>query len=192
MTLFGHATAAGTDRYRQRFLDKTPEAHFRRSQDLWFSSIGIGTYLGNPDAVTDAEYHRAIVRAVESGCNVIDSAINYRFQRSERSVGRAVKELSSKGFNRNEIIVATKGGFIPYDGDPPKDPRHYFEETFVRPGIASLTDVVGGSHCMTPAYLQNQLESSLGNLGLDCIDIYYIHNPEFQLGELGPQEFSER
>ena len=192
MKLPGHATKAGTDRYRSRFSGKIPVEHFRQAQGLWLSSIGIGTYLGNYDADTDQQYHEAIIRAVESGCNVIDSAVNYRLQRSERSIGTALKELSARGFNRDEIVVATKGGFIPYDGEPPTDARRYFEETFVQPGIAQFCDVIGGVHCMTPSYLLNQLDCSLRNLDLECVDIYYVHNPETQLGKLSREEFSER
>lgn len=192
MKLQGSATAEGTDRYRKRFEGRIPPGHFRQSQGLWLSSIGIGTYLGNHDAETDKLYHDAIVRAVESGCNVIDTAINYRCQRSERSIGTALKELASRGFNRDEIVVATKGGFIPYDGAPPKDVRSYFEATFVEPGIAPLTEVIAGCHCMTPGYLLNQLDCSLRNLDLDTVDIYYIHNPETQLGKIGWEEFNDR
>ena len=192
MKLLGHATTAGTDRYRGRFSERIPAEHFRQSQGLWLSSIGIGTYLGNYDTDTDQQYHDAIVRAAESGCNVIDSAINYRLQRSERAIGTALKEIASKGFNRDEIVVATKGGFIPYDGEPPSDARRYFEETFVKPGIANFSDVIAGVHCMTPSYLLSQLDCSLRNLDLECVDIYYLHNPETQLGTLGREEFSER
>jgi len=192
MKLLGQATRSGTERYRSRFSGKIPDEHFRQSQGLWLSSIGIGTYLGNFDAETDRQYHDAVVHAVESGCNVIDSAINYRLQRSERSIGTALKELSAKGFNRDEIVVATKGGFIPYDGEPPTDARLYFEETFVKTGVAKFSDVVAGVHCMTPGYLLHQLDCSLRNLDLECVDIYYLHNPESQLGHLNREEFSER
>ena len=34
---------------------------------------------------------------------------------------------------------------------------------------------------MTPAYLQSQLDQSLRNMKLECVDVYYIHNPESQL-----------
>ena len=81
---------------------------------------------------------------MELGGNVIDSAINYRFQRSERSVGAALKKLADKGIGRQELVVATKGGFLPFDGTPPKDIRAYFHESFVKPGIASFSDVVAG------------------------------------------------
>ncbi|HET8562309.1 MAG TPA: aldo/keto reductase, partial [Candidatus Binatia bacterium] len=96
------------------------------------------------------------------------------------------------GFGRDEIVIATKGGFIPYDTVPPQDIRNYFIETFVKPGIAAFSDVVGGCHCMTPRYLLNQLDCSLANLDLECIDIYYVHNPEMQLGTVSRDEFHDR
>jgi aryl-alcohol dehydrogenase-like predicted oxidoreductase len=192
MTIRGAATLAGTDRYRQRFADRIHRDHFRQSQGLWMSSIGIGTYLGDYDTETDRQYCQAISRAVQCGCNVIDSAINYRLQRSERAVGAALQDLAAKGFQRDEIIVATKGGFIPYDSAPPADVRRYFEETFFQPGIASASDIVSNSHCMSPAYLLNQLDCSLKNLSLECLDLYYVHNPESQLGKISREEFNSR
>ena len=192
MKLPGSATSDGTDRYRKRFDGKIPAEHFRQIETVWISSIGIGTYLGNYDDATDQEYHQAIIRAVESGCNVIDSAINYRLQRSERSIGTALKELATKGYGRDEIVIATKGGFLPYDGTPPKDARSYIEETFIKPGIAAAADIVSGCHCMTPKYLSNQLDCSLRNLDVECVDIYYVHNPETQLGKINREEFDNR
>jgi aryl-alcohol dehydrogenase-like predicted oxidoreductase len=192
MKFAGSATLEGTEHFRNRFEGKIPPAHFRRSQGRWLSSIGIGTYLGNHDAETDRLYQEAVVRAVESGCNVIDTAINYRFQRSERSIGAALRDLATRGFNREEIVVATKGGFIPYDSEPPKDVRSYFDEAFVKPGIARVSDIIAGCHCMTPRYLLNQLDCSLSNLDLECVDIYYVHNPEMQLGKISRPEFNDR
>lgn len=192
MKLPGFATAEATGRYRRRFENRISPEHFHNFRGLSLSSIGIGTYLGNYDEETDRLYHEAIIYAVESGCNVIDSAINYRCQRSERSVGTAMEELSRKGLSREEIVVATKGGFIPYDAVPPKDVRAYFEASFVKPGIANFSDIVAGCHCMTPGYLLNQLDCSLENLNLECIDIYYVHNPETQLGKVSREEFDRR
>jgi aryl-alcohol dehydrogenase-like predicted oxidoreductase len=45
---------------------------------------------------------------------------------------------------------------------------------------------------MTPAYLENQLTRSLENLGLETIDIYYVHNPETQLEAVPSDEFKSR
>lgn len=191
MPLKGLATLEGTNRYRERFQNAA-EDHFRPQQNLWLSSIGTGTYLGSADEDTDKRYAEAIVRALELGANVIDTAANYRFQRSERSIGAALSELSERGFARDEIVVCTKGGYLPFDGTQPRDVRQYIEETFVREGIASFAEIVSGSHCMTPRYLDSQLEQSLGNMNLEGIDVYYVHNPESQLSAVSPEEFRKR
>jgi aryl-alcohol dehydrogenase-like predicted oxidoreductase len=192
MPTANHATPDGTARYRDRFGERAAPHHFRQRHGLELSSIGIGTYLGNPDETTDVRYTNAVVRAVELGVNVIDSAANYRFQRSERSIGAALKALAERGYARDELLLCTKGGYLPFDGAPPRHVREYVEETFVKPGIASFDDIVGGSHCMTPSYLQNQLDQSLNNLGVDAVDVYYIHNPESQLGHVSETEFYHR
>src|SRR5262249_48116305 len=129
------ATPEGTARYRERF----PHGHFSEQHGLVLSSIGIGTYLGNADEATDDSYTHSIVRAVQLGVNVIDSAANYRFQRSERSIGKALQQLTTKhGFAREDLVICTKGGYLPFDGAPPRNVREYVNETFVKPGIASF------------------------------------------------------
>src|SRR3954462_10680507 len=97
------ATDESTNHYKSRFPDLA-ENHFREAQNLWLSSIGIGTYLGNWDAKTDENYTNAIVRFVELGGNGIDTAANYRFQRSERNIGKALQTLAEKGFSRDELF----------------------------------------------------------------------------------------
>ncbi len=193
MSTAGSATLEGTTRYRKRFKNDCAENQFRLQQHLLLSSIGIGTYLGNADDATDAMYTGAVVRAVELGGHVIDTAANYRFQRSERSIGAALLVLTGeRGFSREEIVICTKGGYLPFDGAPPRDIRRYVEQTFVKHGIAGFEDIAGGSHCMTPRYLQNQLDQSLRNMNLECVDVYYIHNPEAQLGHISESEFDAR
>jgi aryl-alcohol dehydrogenase-like predicted oxidoreductase len=193
MPLTGHATFAGTTRYRARFSESAAPTHFRSQQQLLLSSIGIGTYLGSADHTTDENYANAVVRAGQLGANVIDSAANYRFQRSERSIGQALMSLTQDlGFSRDELVICTKGGYLPFDGAPTRNVREYIEETFVKPGIANFDDFIAGSHCMTPDYLQNQLDQSLRNMNLECVDVYYIHNPESQLGHVSDSEFYSR
>ncbi|HEU5130491.1 MAG TPA: aldo/keto reductase [Pyrinomonadaceae bacterium] len=187
------ATPEGTALYRERFADRLAPNHFRDQHGLVLSSIGIGTYLGNADEATDQSYTRSVVRAVELGVNVIDTAANYRFQRSERSIGEALKILANQhGIPRQELVICTKGGYLPFDGAPPRNVAQYVNETFVKPGIASFEDIVAGGHCMTPSYLQSQLDQSLRNMGIECVDVYYIHNPESQLQYVSEQEFYAR
>jgi aryl-alcohol dehydrogenase-like predicted oxidoreductase len=140
----------------------------------------------------DAGYAAALVAAVENGINVIDSAINYRFQRSERSVGTAVKVLAHKGFTREELVVCTKGGCLTPDGTMPADPNRYFFEEYIQKGVFSAKEIAAGSHCMAPRFLENQLGRSLKNLGVECVDVYYLHNPETQLSEIPKADFLGR
>jgi aryl-alcohol dehydrogenase-like predicted oxidoreductase len=190
MTTF--ATAEGTKKYSARFAGRAAAGHFREQQGLWLSSLGIGTYLGEPDARTDKAYADAIVAAVESGANVIDSAINYRFQRSERSIGAALAELARRGYAREELVVCTKGGFLTPDGDMPADASEYFHKEYVETGLLQEGDVAAGCHSMAPKFIADQLERSRRNLGVETIDVYYLHNPETQLGEVPRGMFAQR
>ena len=140
-----HATAAGTAKYAQRFPGIAADGHFRESQGLVLSSIGIGTYLGPPSDKADQAYAACVAAAVERGINVIDSAINYRFQRSERSIGAAIKYLAEQGIARDEFIVCTKGGYLTPDGSMPSDPNDYFYREYIAPRILTPNDIVGGS-----------------------------------------------
>ena len=178
--------------YGRKFAGRGAEGHFRETQRLALSSIGIGTYLGQPDAKTDEGYASAIVTAVENGINVLDAAINYRFQRSERSIGAAIQRLAARGFSREEIVVCTKGGYLTPDGTMPADPNAYFFREYIQTGIFSAKDIAAGSHCMTPKFLKDQLGRSLKNLEVECIDVYYLHNPETQLSEVAKPEFLKR
>lgn len=186
------ATQEGTKRYAEKFQGAAAEGHFRQAETLTISSLGLGTYLGQPNESTDASYTAAIVAAVESGVNFIDTAINYRLQRSERSIGTALKVLAKKGIGREEIVVCTKAGYLTPDGSMPRDPNRYFFEEYLQKGVFSTKDIAAGSHCMTPRFLENQLGRSLKNLQVDCIDVYYLHNPETQLSDITPTEFLKR
>ncbi len=195
----GFATPTGTARYRERFPELSESGHFRQPQhvpgalELWLSSLGIGTYLGEPDEASDQLYTDAIATALRKGINVVDTAINYRHQRSERSIGAAVARLISEGeINRDEILVCSKAGYLSFDGSVPQDPRGYFMKEYVESGVFKPTDVAGGMHCMAPGYLLNQLERSRKNLGLGTIDVYYVHNPESQLGDVPREEVRNR
>jgi len=195
----GFATPEGTARYRDRFPQFREAEHFRQpkhvpgARELWLSSIGLGTYLGEPDDAADAAYTEAVTSALQSGINVVDTAINYRHQRSERNVGTALAQLVGTGnVGRDEVLVCTKAGYLSFDGNLPADPREYFVKEYVETGILNPKDLAGGMHCIAPPYLENQIERSRRNLGLATIDVFYLHNPESQLADVSPQVFRER
>ena len=185
------ATQTGTQRYAARFAHLAPD-HFRPRYGLHMSSIGLGTYQGGLDAAASAGYVESIVAAVAGGCNLIDTAVNYRHMRSERDVGAALARLFAAGTaQRDELIVCTKGGFLPFDGAPPADRLGYIQAQLDELDLAPL-DLVGGVHSIAPAFLSRQIDHSLGNLGLKTIDVYYLHNPETQLQYVTPDEFRAR
>lgn len=160
------------------------------------SSVGLGTYLGECSAADDGQYERSVRAALEHGVNLLDTAINYRCQRSERAIGRALtRAMHDKAIARDEVIVCTKGGYIPLDGAAPESREDYWayvtREYFDR-GIMTPDDVVAGAHCLAPSYLADQIARSRTNLGLQTIDVYYLHNPEQQLDVVAPAVLHDR
>jgi aryl-alcohol dehydrogenase-like predicted oxidoreductase len=209
IALPGRATSAGTARFAQRFAAQPAAAlagapkgeaaapaeangHFRLFGDLLISSVGFGLASGEPTEEVDARYLGAIAAAFGSGCNHFDVALSYRGQRSEGALGNALAQLAATGvLRRDEVIVASKAGFIPY---PPEedDAAHYVYENFVAPGVAEPDDFAGGIHCMAPNFLSQQIAWSLKNTGLRTIDIYYLQNPETQLSFVDRTAFRRR
>ena len=189
----GRATASGTALFSSRD-QLTPESHWRKfSSDLTISTLGIGTYMGAPDDETDRLVEEAIFNSVSSGSiNLIDTAINYRYQKAERSVGRALQRLFKEGIGREELIVSSKIGYIPEDADKGIPGSSIISE-LKRKSLITDKDVTGKVHCMHPAYLEHQLNQSLKNLQLGTLDILYLHNAaEAQLPLVGAEEFENR
>lgn len=159
-----YATASGTARYVDRHPEFRDAGFYRTVFDLQVSTLGIGTYL---NASVDA-----LLAGAEGGINFFDTAINYRHQQSERDIGAALQQLQ-----RDEIVVCTKAGFLTPGAVP----------DFLQAG-----DVAGGMHSMSPQFLEDQIERSRANLGVDTIDVFYLHNPETQLGSRTREEFDAR
>lgn len=160
---------------------------------LSLSSLGLGTYLGDEDEKTDRGYEASIGAALEEGVNVFDSAVNYRGQKSERAVGRALAAAVAAGtVGRDEVFVSTKGGYLPHDADDPRGGRRYTRETFLESGLAPPSEIAQGCHCIAPSYLADQLERSRSNLGLATIDLYYLHNIEAQRAAVDRKTFRAR
>ncbi|TRO64655.1 aldo/keto reductase [Streptomyces sp. IB201691-2A2] len=95
----------------------------------------------------EAEAIRTVHRAVELGVTMFDTADMYGPFSGEELLGRALKG------RRGELTVATKGGGVTLDG---------------------TGKIVGGPNGR-PDYLRAGVEGSLGRLGTDHIDLYYLH-----------------
>jgi aryl-alcohol dehydrogenase-like predicted oxidoreductase len=185
----GFATAEGTENFAKN--SDANQLNFKKIQNLTLSNVGIGTYLGDSDEKTDDAVKNAVKQSILSGVNVIDTAINYRAQKAERSVGRAMAELiHEEKTTRNQIFLCTKNGYLTNDGDVNQEFWEYVKNEYSNQGVIGEGDVSSGYHCMTVPYLNDQLERSLKNLGVDCIDLLYLHNAvEGQINDVSREAF---
>ncbi|WP_454301562.1 aldo/keto reductase [Salana multivorans] len=94
----------------------------------------------------DATSIRVVQAALDAGVELIDTAAVYGDGHNERLVGRAIAE------RRDDAVVATKGGLVV--DDLPTKQMH-------RDG--------------RPSALRGHVEASLARLGIDRIDLYYLH-----------------
>jgi aryl-alcohol dehydrogenase-like predicted oxidoreductase len=185
----GYATPEGTANFAVKNTNAISN-NFRLFHGLTFSNVGMGTYLGNPDDETDTLVISAIKKSINAGFNIIDTAINYRSQKAERSVGKAVSELiDEKIINRNEIFISTKNGYVTNDGDIKEDFWKYVNREYVSKGVIKSNDISSGYHCMSVPYLEDQLNRSRKNMNLECIDLIYLHNPvEGQIQDISKEQ----
>ena len=125
--LKGFATPEGTDKYYRRSqYDENEDGlevhplHFRSPFDsqLKLTTLGYGSYVGEPDDQTDYLMYDALKQSVLSGgINVIDTAPNYRYMKSEHTIGKVLTTLESKyNVTRDQLFVASKAGYVPEDG----------------------------------------------------------------------------
>ena len=96
---------------------------------------------------------------------------------------------------RDEVVVCTKGGYIPLDTNAPASREEYhafLQREYFANGIVSPEDVVGDAHSIAPGFLADQLRRSRENMGVETIDVYYVHNPEQQLDLIKPSQLLDR
>ncbi|MCL5996617.1 MAG: aldo/keto reductase [Chloroflexi bacterium] len=116
------------------------------------SEIGFGAWAigGGWGAQRDEDSLAALHRALDLGCNFIDTAAGYGNGRSEQLIGQVLKQRRGE-----RIYVATK--IPPTPGNWPPSPYDRIEERYPE------------------AYLREQLEQCLRNLGVEAIDVLQLH-----------------
>ena len=189
MMISGKATREGTQRYKERHIKNCHSTFFHEVGELTLSSIGLGTLTPPLNEQIYNLLTKAVEESIRNGVNMIDSSISYAYEQAERRVGEGIRNLIESGeASRDELVICTKGGILPH---PTKNRVEWFAQNYIEPSQFSIkkTDLVGTRYCIHPEYLQDQLDRSLDNLGVETIDIYYIHNPERQLSKFSPDVF---
>ena len=127
------------------------------NSDLNVSRICMGCMgFGDPGRgqhswTIDEEHTREIIRrGLDLGVNFYDTAIAYQSGTSEQYVGRALRDFA----RREDVVVATK--FLPRTQDE------------IESGIS------GQQH------IENMINTSLQNLGMDYVDLYIYHMWDWQ------------
>jgi aryl-alcohol dehydrogenase-like predicted oxidoreductase len=194
--LEGYATPEGTKKYMQFAVSQgRPSAHFKSFDGLHLSSIGMGTYLGQPTEEDDRAIEHAVYQSVKSGAvNVIDTAINYRAMKSEKSIARALLQLvKGRVISRDQVFVSTKNGYITNDGDYPNiDVMEYMYRMYIQTEVITADDISSGYNVMNPNYLAKCIDKSLMNMHVSTIDLVYIHNAfESWYQDVSRQKFTE-
>lgn len=111
------------------------------------SAIGLGcwNFAGAYGATSETESHTTLTKALDCGIDFLDTANVYGNGLSEQVIGRFLKH------NRGKFTIATKAGIY---RDPATNIRSFNNQA---------------------DHLRTALETSLRNLGVDCVDLYYIH-----------------
>ena len=111
--------------------------------ELGLGCMGMSAFYGAAD---EGEARATIARALDLGCNFLDTSDMYGPHKNEELVGRAIAG------RRDEVFLATKFGIRITPGEPPKRE-------------------IDGS----PDYVRSACEGSLRRLGVEHIDLYYQH-----------------
>ena len=126
----------------------------RKLGDLQVSAVGLGcmgftaAYGGQEEAASIA----TLRRAVELGVTFFDTAEVYGPYENEAIVGRALRDV------RDRVVIATKFGFTIGDQGI---------------GFQRATGLDG-----SPANARRVAEASLKRLGVETIDLFYLHRPD--------------
>jgi aryl-alcohol dehydrogenase-like predicted oxidoreductase len=195
-SISGFATAEGTRKFMEKAIKNgIPNSHFRSFDNLYLSSLGMGTYLGQITAEDDGDLENAIYESVKSSAiNVIDTAINYRSMKSEKNIGHAMKSLiDDRIISRDQVFISTKNGYITNDGDYPKvDVLEYMDKMYISQGTIDSKDISSGYSVLNPNYIRKCIDKSLVNMQLDTIDLVYVHNAyESWYEDISRNEFDE-
>jgi len=147
------------------------------------SFIGFGTYRVGFDEQTGGypDCCQALYQALQAGVNLVDTSSNYTDGQAERLVGQVLKDVFQQGLvNRDQVVVITKAGYV--QGQQLQRAAQLLKEGRGFPEMITMGPTLW--HGIHPVFLRDQLLQSLDRLGLSCVDVFLLHNPEYLLKNL--------
>ena len=176
----GYATSQATQAFADRINAHNPSLEtnaYRQliGTNLITSKIGYGTYRVHDQ---NEEHVETLESAIEAGCNLIDTSSNYTDGGSETLIGVVLQKLiSANRIKREEIIVVSKVGYMQGQNLDQAQQR----EAAGNPWEEVVKYMEGCWHCIHPDFLTDQWTRSTDRLGLETVDVYLLHNPEYCL-----------
>ena len=191
----GHATPQGTRDYAEARADDVAEGHFSDllKTKIRLSSLGVGTFPGAADAATDAAVATLVAQALGGGINVIDTGAHYRYGRALAAVGAGIRQANLAGIPREAMFLVSKGGFLTFRGGPPSDRDAWIQEEIVGPGRGRAEDIAEQTpHCLSPEYIEYQLDLSRNLMGVETLDAFMVDQPEVHIPEIGKEQVNQK
>jgi len=173
MILKGSASKKST----KIFSEKYNELNYKTlgKTDLSVTEVGFGSYRID---IRSSQNREALIKALLSGINLIDTSSTYTDGNSELLIGFVLKELvNSKKSSRESVVLVTKGGYLQGQNFTLSQERKKENKPF-----QDLVEYQEGlEHCIHPEFIEDQISRSLERLGVETIDVYLLHNPEYYL-----------
>ncbi len=135
------------------------------------SQVGFGGYRIH-DSVQ--EHHEALLIALQSGVNLVDTSANYTDGGSETLIGNVLGEVTRK-FPRDHFVLVSKAGYV--QGQNLIEAQSRQAQGNGYPEMVEYHSACW--HCIHPDFLRDQLEASLKRLRVESLDVFLLHNPEY-------------
>ncbi|MBX9703986.1 MAG: aldo/keto reductase [Silvanigrellaceae bacterium] len=145
----------------------------------YVSPVGFGSYrIGLSQGLGYPECENALQLALKKSLNLIDTSTNYGDGQSEILIGKCLAHSISQGVcTRENIVVVSKAGYLQGSNLELARVKEMHGEPF-EDVVKFGADVW---YCIHPSFLIDQVERSRARLGLETIDCYLLHNPEYLL-----------
>lgn len=180
MKITGFATSDSTSRgaaQRQGVFHERRRPLYENGPRV--SLVGFGTYrVGFSPGLGHPACREALDYALRRGVNLIDTSTNYGNGQSELLIGQTLAQLVKENVvERDQVVLVSKAGYVQGNTLELAQQREREDRPFA-PMFKFGSDLW---YCLDPEFILDQLERSRGRLGVECLDVFLIHNPEYML-----------